>query len=154
VTDGLRRVLKDFEEFCQSVENCRAVSSSKPVELKAAYGALSRLRERYKLEKDNLDDGERTALKKVFEDDVFMEGLMDIRQIAEHVIKRKDPVIYTTGNAPITLLAKTSAGVMFAGSSVTVYDTSGSPHRVDHLNNLETAERRIRGSIARATQPG
>jgi hypothetical protein len=152
VTDGFERVLKDFDEFCQSVEKCRAVNPPEPVDLKAAYGALNRLRERYEHEKDNLNKGERTVLKKVFEDYVFLEGLMDIRQIAEHVIKRKDAVIYTTGNAPITLQVKTSAGAMFAGSRVTVYDTSGAPHTVDHLNNLETAERRIKDGIARATQ--
>jgi hypothetical protein len=65
VTEGFNWVLTYFDEFSHTVENCRAVNAPQPVDLKAAYGALSRLRERYEHEKDNLDDGERTALQTV-----------------------------------------------------------------------------------------
>jgi hypothetical protein len=39
---------------------------------------LSRMRDRYMHEKSNLDSTERRALAKVFEEDVFIEGLLNI----------------------------------------------------------------------------
>ena len=70
-------------------------------------------------------------MERVFEHDVFIKGLMNIRQIGEH----------------------TSAGEMFEGPIVSLNDSSGTPHTVIYLKNFHTAEHRISKAIAKATRP-
>jgi hypothetical protein len=152
VTEGFTWVRKYFDEYCQGVENCRAADPATPVVLKAAYGALHRLRDRYEHEKKGLDEKERMALEKVFEHDVFIKGLMNIRQIGEHVIHRKGATLFTLANTQFTLPVQTSAGMMFASRLVTVDDTNGVRHTVDHLKYLAEAERRIGKAIARGIE--
>ncbi len=50
-------------------------------------------------EKENLTAPQQAPLRKVFEDDPFIEGMMDFRQVAEHVIRRGGPLIRTTSDA-------------------------------------------------------
>ena len=55
---------------------------------------------------------ELQALQKVFEDDTSIAGMMEVRQVAEHVIRRDGPVIRTVSNVPIQLTAESSALAM------------------------------------------
>ena len=44
-----------------------------------AYGALGRLRDRYKIEKANLTSEQQFALQKVFMRNTFIGGMMQVR---------------------------------------------------------------------------
>jgi hypothetical protein len=98
---------------------------------------------------------EQTALAKVIEHDTFIEGLLNIRVIGEHVQKRTSPVIPVYTNTRITMPVETSAGAVFDAPIVMLSDNKGQLYRTDHLRNLEEAENRIRRAVARAknTQP-
>ena len=111
------------------------------------------MRDRFKAEKDTLNPSALAALSKVFEKDTFVKGTMNIRQVGEHVRKRGDDlVIWTTGNAPITLDAESSAMSMFSASCVTLTDILGKPHPLDHLQILQEAEKRITKAMSKAKQ--
>jgi hypothetical protein len=119
-----------------------------------AYNRRSRLRERYLHEIRNrtLDAIEVQALRKVFEEDRFIKGMLDGRQIGEHVQKTSGdhPVILLTTNSPIPLCVETSAGSFFAGSIVTVRDTQGMVYSINHLAQLSEAEKRIQRALEHA----
>jgi hypothetical protein len=149
-TEALQRIEAYFTEFEQSVTACRS-ASSKAVDWKAAYGALGRLRERYHHEEKNLTGKERAALQKVFDGDPFIKGMMELRQVAEHVVRREPgPLIRTTQNAPVQLTVESSAMAVFAGSVVILRDVANVAHTVDHLKMLEEARRRIRAALKKA----
>ena len=148
----LDRIAAYFVEFKQSIENCRNGSAFRSADWKEAYGALGRLRERYGFEKENLTAPQQAPLRKVFEDDPFIEGMMDFRQVAEHVIRRGGPLIRTTSNAPIQLNEGSSAMGVFAAPVVTLHDVEKVPRRIDHLAMLEEAERRIATALAKARE--
>ena len=117
------------------------------------YARLSRLRDRFKAEKHNLDPSALAALSKVFENDTFIKGMMTIRQVGEHVKKRgNDLVIWTTANKPITLGTESSAMAMFSASHVTLTDIAGNPYHLDHLQMLGEAEERITNAMSKAGQ--
>jgi hypothetical protein len=152
MTDGLKRIAAYYDEFCQSVEVCRAAAAAsyRSLDWKAAYSALGRMRDRYRHERGGLALGEQTALKKVFENDAFIEGLMDFRQVGEHVIRRGGPVIRTISNAPVRLTVESSAMAVFAGPVVVLPDITGAEHTIDHLKLLQEALRRIGAALERA----
>jgi hypothetical protein len=127
MTEALERIAEYFAEFRQSVEACRGASSFRSVDWKAAYGALGRLRDRYIHEKSNLTPAEQAPLRKVFEDDVFIKGMMELRQVGEHVVRREGPMIYTTENAPVRLTVESSAKAVFAAPVVTCAISSTCP---------------------------
>jgi hypothetical protein len=148
--EALQRIEAYLTEFEESVEACRS-ASSKPVDWKAAYGALGRLRERYQHEAKNLTGEQRAALEKAFDDDPFIKGMMELRQVAEHVVRREPgPLIRTTQNAPVQLTVESSAMAVFAAPVVILRDTSNVAHTVDHLKMLEEARGRIRAALKRA----
>lgn len=149
MTEALVRIVSYFEEFRESVKDCRVAESFRPADWKEAYAALGRLRERYKHEKAGLTADQQEALEKVFENDTFIEGLMEFRQVGEHVVRRGGPVIRTIGNAPIQLTVESSAMAVFAGPVVVLRDVASVPHRIDHLKMLEEAERRIGAALER-----
>lgn len=110
-----------------------------------------RLRERYVKEKPNLNKPECEALSKVFEHNTFTEGMMNIRHVAEHVKKRgSDFIVRTTTNAPITLNSESSAMAVFPASTVSLRDTDGNSHCLDHLKMFEEMEKRIAAAITKA----
>ncbi len=116
-----------------------------------AYARLVRLRNRFKAEKHDLNPAALAALSKVFEHDTFIKGMINIRQIGEHVKKHGDElVIWTTGTAPITLDAESSAMAFFSASTVFLNDTDGNPHRLDHLEMLKETEKRIAAAMTKA----
>jgi hypothetical protein len=118
-----------------------------------AYNRLSRLRDFYLHEKRNrtLDSIEEQALRKVFEEDRFIEGVLDVRQISEHFQKTSgdDPIILLTKNSPIPRCVETSAGSFFAGPTATVSHTTGQGYFVNHLEQLGEAENRIQRALER-----
>ena len=148
---ALQRIEVYFEEFCTGVRDCINAEFFVRADLLDAYDRLARLRDRFKKEKNNLDPGALAALTKVFENNVFIHGMMNIRQVAEHVKKRgEELVIYTADNRPITLNAVLSAMPMFAASRVTLTDITGSPYHLDHLRMLREAEKRITKAMNKA----
>jgi hypothetical protein len=88
MSEALERIRQYSVEFSQSVERCSSASAFVSLDLKNAYGALGRLRDRYVREKTVLTPNERAALQKALDDDVFIDGMMNLRQLAEHVVVR------------------------------------------------------------------
>ncbi len=116
MSEAFNIIIQYFNEFNRGVDTYLATQPYDTAVCKDAYNRLSRLRDRYVSEKERLDPSERAALAKVFEDDPFIEGMMDARQIGEHVTKRQnDAVIRTISNAPIFLTAESSALAVFDG---------------------------------------
>jgi hypothetical protein len=109
-----------------------------------------RLRDRYVAEGRNLTPSEHQALSKVFEKDAFIQGMIDARQIGEHVTNRGGAVIRTTSNVPIPLDFETSAMSYYAAPRVRVADVEGQPQDVNHLERLQEAQKRIDAAILRA----
>ena len=155
MSESFARIENYFVAFSGGIERCRTATTFNAADWQDAYNRLNRLRDRYIKEKANLALSEQTALAKVFEDDIFIKCLLNIRLIGEHVQKRTPPVIPLYTNTPITMPVETSAGAMFDAPIVRLYDTKGQLCQTDHLHNLEEAESRIRHALARAknTQP-
>jgi hypothetical protein len=150
MTAGLERIEEYFQAFREAIGRCRSAAAFQAADWQDAYARLSRLRDRYLKEREALAPSERNALMKVFEQDTFIEGMMDMRQVGEHVIKRGGPVIRTTSNVPITLDVQTSAKAMYAAPQVNLVDVRGDPHRIDHLKLLQEAEKRIDAALRNA----
>lgn len=151
MSEALDRILPYAHAFSEGIDRCRSATIFKAADWQDAYNRLSRMRDRYIHEKSNLDPSERQALTKVFEEDNFIEGLLNIRQIGEHVQMRREPVIRLMTNAPFPLVAKTSAGSVFDGPIVTLHGPKGQRQPTDHLQNLTEAENRIQCALSRAT---
>jgi hypothetical protein len=155
MTEALERIAAYFEEFREAVNDCRTAASFRAADWKEAYGALGRLRDRYVHERETSTSEERLALEKVFENDTFIEGMMEVRQVSEHVVRRSPgPLIRTTGNVPIQLTVESSAMAIFSAPIVILRDITNVPHRVDHLKMLEEAEQRIGAALERARGSG
>ena len=150
-SEALQRIESYFDEFCKGVKDCLTTQLFVRGDLLDAYSRLARLRDRFRAEKNNLNPSALAALSKVFENDTFIKGMMHIRQVGEHVKRRgvDDLVIWTTGNAPITLSAETSAMSMFSAFCVTVTDNLGKPHPLNHLQMLQEAEKRITKAMSK-----
>lgn len=151
MSEALNRILPYALAFSEGVDRCRTATAFKAADWQDAYNRLSRMRDRYIHERSNLDPSELQALIKVFEEDTFIQGLLNIRQIGEHVQMRKEPVIRLMTNAPFPLVAETSAGSVFAGPVVTLQGPKGQVNPTDHLQNLTEAESRIQRAFTRAT---
>ena len=150
ISEAFQRIESYFEDFRTAVEKCRTAGDFIAADWQDTYARFARLRNRYLKEKDNLKPSELQALSKVFEYDTFTEGMMEIRNVGEHVAKRVDFTIRTTSNAPITLSIESSARAFFTASTVFLDDTDGKKHRVDHLEMLSEMEKRIDSAITRA----
>lgn len=153
MSEALDRILDYARAFSDGVARCRATIFN-AADVQDAYNRLSRLRDRYRHEKRErrLDPVEEQALRKVFEEDPFIEGMLDGRQIGEHVQKRSgsEPVVRLWTNSPIPLSVETSAGSFFAGPISVVHDVQGKPHSVNHLEQLGEAEKRVQRAISLA----
>lgn len=139
-----------FAHFRESVERARKEAIFRTADWQDAYARLARLRERYLSEAVNLTRAEGTALSKVFEHDVFIEGMMQMRQVAEHIHRRETFIIRRVDNSPMVFGTECSAGAVFSSSAPTLVDTDGQPHLVDHLKMLQEAEGRIAKAIDQA----
>lgn len=150
MTEALERIEEDVAAFRDAIVRCQSGSVFNRADLQDAYARLARVRERYLKEKKDLTDQERCALAKALEDDTFHKGMMDLRQVSEHIVKRTGPTIRTVGNSPIELDCQTSARSAFAAPEVTLADTHGDFHQIDHLQLLHEAERRIQSALRNA----
>ena len=151
-SDALERIETYFREFCEGVENCLKAEFFDRGDLLDAYSRLARLRDRFsaEAEKGNLDPAALRALAKVFENDVFIRGMMNLRQVAEHVTKKGSVLeIWTTSNAPVSLDSQSSAASVFSSLGVTLTDVTGSPFRLEHPKMLREAEKRITNAMGR-----
>ena len=138
--------------FQRSVDACRLARWADPFlpdPWHNAYGALGRLRDRYKIEKANLTSEQQFALQKVFVRDTFIDGMMQVRQVSEYVTQGDWTVLRTPQNIPVKVT--TSAMALFISPSVTLPDTKGELQRVDHLGWLEKAEKRIKNALDKAS---
>lgn len=150
MSESFARIENYFVAFSEGIERCRTATTFNAADWQDAYNRLNRLRDRYVNEKPNLTPSEKAALTKVFEQDTFIEGLLNIRLIGEHVQKRTPPVIPLHTNTPITMPVETSAGAIFDAPIVRLPDTKGQLYQTDHLRNLEEGESRISRALARA----
>jgi hypothetical protein len=149
--EALDRIVLYFDEFCQAVNDCRTANSFRSADWKEAYGALGRLRDRYLHEEKNLAPSQQAALSKVFDNDTFIEGMMDFRQVSEHVIRREPgPLVRTPANAPIQLTVESSAMAVFSAPIVTLPDVNKIRRTINHLDWLAEAERRIGAALQKA----
>jgi len=80
----LERIETDLEKFIRGVKRCETECLD-PANFKDAIMRFSRLRERYFVEKSNLSAATCKALSKVFEEDMFIKRVMNLRQVKEHV---------------------------------------------------------------------
>jgi hypothetical protein len=151
MSGALTRILDDARAFSAGIARCRT-SPFNAADLQDAYNRLSGLRDRYHNERPDLDLSERDALDKVFDHDPYIKGLLQLRQVGEHVVRHKGAVLRTPANQPLYLAVATSAGAAFAAPIVKLPDTSGNLHSTDHLANLEEAEKRIQRAFDRATK--
>jgi hypothetical protein len=147
MSEALDKIQADAKEFFDGVDRVEGSTTFNGADVKDAYARFSRLLERYWHEKKSkhFTPVEEQALRKVFEDDVFMKGMLDACQIAEHIQKRSGggPVIRTMDNSPIPLSAKTSAASFFAEAVFTVRGDQGKTHNINHLQQLKEAKRRV-----------
>lgn len=145
--NSFARIERDWQAFCKKAEQCQSATTFDEDDYRDAISRLSRLRERCLKEMPSLTKPQAAALAKVFEKDPFIKGLMNgPRQISEHVQKRKTEsgiTIYTPDNTPIELDCETSAAGFFMTSLVFVSDIHAEQHRINHLQNLAVAKKRI-----------
>jgi hypothetical protein len=123
-------------------------------EIEDAYGRLNRARDRYKYEaykEPSLGPAELKALRKVFEEDGFIEGMGKLRGIAEHV-ETGNVTLRDIHSSPYEITAASSAAVVFKHPQVNVYDTAGVLRRLDHLQYLTEADNRIKRAFKRAKE--
>ena len=144
--DALKRINNDYQEFIRGVERCETEEFD-PANVKDAIMRFSRLRERYLSEKTNLNTAACKALSKVFEEDKFVAGMMDLRQVTEHVKKRDGVELVTEGNVPILLDADTSVGAVFYGPIVYLTRADGEQEKIDHLKRLLELKKRVSKAI-------
>lgn len=154
-SEAFQRIEAYFEEFCRGLARCLGEEPFDRADLFDIYARLSRLRDRFTEEKErrNFHPAELAALSKVFEDDRFIEGMMNMRQVAEHVRKRGEKFdIWTKDNAPISLNPDSSAMESFSAYRVTLTTMTGNQFHLDHLKRLEEAKRRIAAAMRTAAQ--
>ena len=122
MTDGLKRIENEFSDFNEKVEQCRDADSSTIADIRDAYSRLNRLRNRYEKEKKTLAATEQAALKNVFEDDKFMEGMGKVRVISEHVLERHGAVLSFPDNSTFSITSESSAAAIFVSRHPTLID--------------------------------
>jgi len=156
-TDALLQIEEYFLAFQQKVFACRDSASHCPHELMDAYSRLARLRERYLREEDNITPSEKCALERVFVEDTFTEGMMHMRNIADHVVSRSQDRanIRTPNREPITLDVETSAGQLFSSHTVCLpimQNINNGPTEIEinHIDWLTNLAGNIQRAIGRA----
>jgi hypothetical protein len=151
MSDALKRIEEYVQAFRDGVARCAAASEFNRADWLDAQNRLARLRDRYRAEQKQLTPLERSALSRVFDDDVFIQGMINARQLGEHVTRARPPfTIRTVDNVPIELHYETSAMSYFAAERVTVPDATGQSHDINHLEHFREAEKRIEAAIQRA----
>jgi hypothetical protein len=150
---GLDRIRRRAQAFYDIVART-AIARPYDIDLCLdAYNRLSRLRDRYEHEKHNhtLAPLQLAALKKVFEQDEFIKGMLNARQIGEHVQRRsrgeREVQLYTT--EPIHVPVEVSVEAFFCRAVYVIKGLDGKV-RYHHLDQLQKAEQRVRAAMQRA----
>ncbi len=158
-SDALQIIEEKFREFCAQIERCRTAQPVDLADLQDAYSRLARLRVRYEREKDqrNLNRSELEPLSNVFEHNIFIEGLMNIRNVGDHVEKHESFRVSTPDKQTWTFEPGSSARSFFDSAAPNVaapnvVDSAGISRRIEHVNWLGEAEKLIASAIARAEQ--
>jgi hypothetical protein len=149
MTDGFKRIENDVQAFCEKVAQCGDKDNSNMQDFRDAFGRMGRTRDRFLYERETLEPSERAAFEKVFENDKFMEGMGEVRNISEHV-EKGDVTLSRLDNSTFTITAKSSAAAMFADRVVYLTDTDGFQQRWDHNEQLNEAARRINSALGKA----
>lgn len=151
MTDRFDRIEKAFEDFRSKVEECRDDPNSDMADILDAVNRLDILRNRFKHEAyvaRSLNSTAMEALQNVFERNTVIEGLLKSRVIGHHVTG--DLHLYDIDHSPFELSASTSGATLYARPCVTVLDTKGESHDIDHLKSLTKAVAYIARAIAKA----
>jgi hypothetical protein len=150
MTDGLKRIEKEFEAFRSEVAECRD-DAWDMADIREAYDRFSRLRNRYDHEMrtaHSLSPTEAKALSKVFDKDVFIESVGRIRGISEHV-ETGEVVLHHINGSPFRVRAESSAAAVFASDSIDLIDTNGTSQHIGHPQWLNEMERLISHAFAK-----
>ena len=118
---------------------------------------MSRVKDRYEHKESKLlEPVERVALAKVLEHDpLILDMLKLVRPIGEHVNteNEEEEEIRLLANSPVPITAETSARTMFdARVIVQLPDQLGEQERIEHLANLNDADKRILRALDLATR--
>jgi hypothetical protein len=126
---GFDRIRRKAQAFYDIVARCEASTAYDMDLYEDAYNRLSRLRDRYAHEKDNrtLTQLQFTALRKVFEEDSLIKGMLKARQIGEHVQKRSgsELMVQVYTDKPIYMPVEVSADSFFGHRVFTFKDRDG-----------------------------
>ena len=149
LTDALKRIEGDFQDFCSEIENCR--QSNAPADYRDGYGRFGRMFDLHEREetKRNLSQSEYKILDNAFKNDGFIKGVMILRNVSEHV-EVADLTIHTNKNVPVTLINGSSAAAVFSAPIVPLCTTAGDVYRLNHLEMLTEAKTRIQRAITKA----
>jgi hypothetical protein len=142
MSEGLKKVGKELQAFSDKVDQCRDQNNSDMADIHDCYSRLYRAQERYRYEAPTLERAERAPLRKVFEDDKFIQGMFYVRLIGDHV-EKGNAVLRHTDNSPFTITSASSAAAVFSARCVRLLDVHGFAHSWDHVKNLTEAESRI-----------
>jgi hypothetical protein len=151
---GLSRILAAAREFSSLLDKHSKATKHDPADCEDVYNRLSRLKNRFdhEVSRHTLTQSELVALRKVFKEDDFIKGMLDGRQIGEHVQKRSGggPRIPLYTNQRIRLTDEVSAGAFFGNPIFSFKDASGEIQYHNHKDKLREAERRIKEALRRA----
>jgi hypothetical protein len=148
---GLDRIRSCAQDFYEKVHHF-VTTPYNAADCQDTYNRLSRLRDRYlhEVEEKSLTPVQHTALRKVFEEDGFIQGMLEMRQAGEHVKKRDGPVIRLRTGKPIPLSVETSALAFFGQSVFMFKEPDGKVHFHSHADELREAEHRVKAAMRRA----
>ena len=144
------KIVGDYEAFRSGVARCHETKDVN--DIRDAYGRFYRVRDRYNSTKANLDAWERDFLRKVLEEDEFIEGMGRLRGISEHVETGNTELRHPHGE-PFELTPASSAAILFESHRVYVTDVDGKPQLIDHLDRLAKAQERLAKAISKASGP-
>jgi hypothetical protein len=144
MTDALKRIEEEFEEFRSLVEHCRNEATPDMAVIKDAYDRFYRLSERYEHEHDahTLSPTEEAALRKVFKKNKVIESVGRLRAIGAHV-ETGDVELLDPNKVSFTLTAASSEAALFAAPCVNLTDKKGQIIRINHIRWLTEAVDRI-----------
>jgi len=155
MSDALTRIENAFLAFRAALEKCREQKSSgafNDSEWMTAYDKHYHLLNRYKKDKNKLNDEERHQLSKILGNNKLNQDLTKIRAIESHVKRTRNTkklVFHHIFSPPIEVdESEVSALSVFAGPIVNFPDIHGELHPLDHLAKLEEFE----SSVERAFQ--
>ena len=146
------RIKIDFDAFCQRVEAYReniANPDRQKDSCEAAYEGLYKLIQRLKneLRSGALNKQESSICYEIC-DDHFLNGLLELRTVGTHIQsdtakKRGYFQIYVPSGQPVEISCEVSAGSAFSNNIFTLPKSSSGIDKINHLENLNEAKKRI-----------